>query len=86
MKVGVEELKERIVEADKAIAEITASMAELEKQKSKVHHVHLPGNINFHRIVPTKIMQGLFHNFVQEGQTHSSKFKEGANTNPRGER
>ena len=64
MKVGVEELKERIVEADKAIAEITASMAELEKQKSKVHHVHLPGNINFHRIVPTKIMQGLFHNFV----------------------
>ena len=84
MKIGVEELKERIVEADKAIAEITASMAELEKQKSKVHHVHLPGNINFHRIVPTKIMQGLFHNFVQEGQTHSSKFKEGVNTNPRG--
>ena len=37
MKVGVEELKEQMVEADKAVAEITASMAELEKKKSKVH-------------------------------------------------
>ena len=36
MKVGVEELKEQMVEADRAIAEITASMAELEKKKSKV--------------------------------------------------
>jgi hypothetical protein len=36
MKVGVEELKEQMVEADKEIAEITASMAELEKKKSKV--------------------------------------------------
>ena len=39
MKVGVEELKEQMIEADKAVAEITASMAELEKKKSKVHVV-----------------------------------------------
>lgn len=36
MKTGVEELKEQMAEADKAIAEIATSIAELEKKKSKV--------------------------------------------------
>ena len=45
MKAGVETLKEQMSEADKAIAGITASMAELEKKKSKVnsalHCIHV---------------------------------------------
>ena len=36
MKLGVEKLKEQITEADETIAEIAASIAELEKKKSKV--------------------------------------------------